>query len=66
MIYAPRRGLCQDQSGTLHQPQLWEPEPLRWLGVRVVRRGLMRIDDEAERTGHPPAGRSLAERLGSH
>jgi hypothetical protein len=49
-----------------HQPRPWEPEPLRWLGVRFVQRALMRIDDEAERTGRPPTGRSLAERLGSH
>jgi glycine/D-amino acid oxidase-like deaminating enzyme len=49
-----------------HRSQSWEPEPLRWLGVRYVQRGLMRIDDRAERSGKPPTGRSLAERLGAH
>jgi hypothetical protein len=49
-----------------HQPRPWEPEPLRWLGVRFVQRGLMRVDDAAERTARPPTGRSLPERLGSH
>jgi glycine/D-amino acid oxidase-like deaminating enzyme len=49
-----------------HQPRPWEPEPLRWLGVRFVQRGLRRVDEEAERTGRPPTGRSLAERLGRH
>jgi glycine/D-amino acid oxidase-like deaminating enzyme len=49
-----------------HRSRSWEPEPLRWLGVRYVQRGLKRVDDRAERTGEPPTGRSLAERLGAH
>ena len=49
-----------------HKPRLWEPEPLRWLGARYVQRGLMRADDRAERTGEPPTGKTLAERLGKH
>jgi glycine/D-amino acid oxidase-like deaminating enzyme len=49
-----------------HRSRPWEPEPLRWLGVRYVQRGLKRLDDRAERTGEPPTGRSLAERLGAH
>ncbi len=49
-----------------HRSRSWEPEPLRWLGVRYVQRGLKRTDDRAERTGEPPTGRSLAERLGAH
>jgi glycine/D-amino acid oxidase-like deaminating enzyme len=49
-----------------HQPRPWEPEPLRWLGVRFVQRGLLHGDDEAERTGRPPTGRSLPERLAGH
>nr|MDQ5812351.1 FAD-binding oxidoreductase [Actinomycetota bacterium] len=49
-----------------HRPRSWEPEPLRWLGARYVQRGLKRVDDRAERTGKPPTGRSLAERLGAH
>jgi glycine/D-amino acid oxidase-like deaminating enzyme len=49
-----------------HQQRPWEPEPLRWLGARYVQRGLMRVDDRAERTGEPPTGKTLAERLGRH
>ena len=49
-----------------HRSRPWEPEPLRWLGVRYVQRGLKRVDERAERTGEPPTGRSLAERLGAH
>jgi glycine/D-amino acid oxidase-like deaminating enzyme len=49
-----------------HRPRSWEPEPLRWLGARFVQRGLMRADDRAERTGEPPTGKTLAERLGKH
>lgn len=48
-----------------HSPE-WEPEPLRWLGVRYVQRGFARVDHDAERTGQPPSGRTLAERLGRH
>jgi hypothetical protein len=49
-----------------HRSRSWEPEPLRWLGARYVQRGLKRVDDRAERTGEPPTGRSIAERLGAH
>ncbi len=49
-----------------HRPRPWEPEPLRWLGVRGVQRGLMWTDDRAERTGRPPSGRGVVERLGAH
>jgi glycine/D-amino acid oxidase-like deaminating enzyme len=49
-----------------HESRPWEPEPLRWLGARYVQRGLMKVDDHAERTGEPPTGKTLAERLGSH
>lgn len=49
-----------------HRQRPWEPEPLRWLGARFVQRGLMRADDRAERTGDPPTGKTLAERLGRH
>ena len=27
---------------------------------------LMKVDDDAERTGEPPTGKTLAERLGRH
>jgi hypothetical protein len=49
-----------------HRSRPWEPEPLRWLGVRYVQRGLMKVDDRAERTGEPPLGKTLAERLARH
>ena len=48
-----------------HSPE-WEPEPLRWLGVRAVQAGLARVDARAERTGQAPTGRSIAERLARH
>lgn len=51
---------------TQHQLRPWEPEPLRWLGVRFVQKSLERIDHLAEATGRPPSGRSLAERLANH
>ncbi|MCY0898877.1 MAG: FAD-dependent oxidoreductase [Firmicutes bacterium] len=47
-------------------PRLWEPEPFRYLGVRYTQRALMKLDAQAERTGEPPTGRSLAERLARH
>lgn len=49
-----------------HRPRRWEPEPLRWLGARVVQQGLARADARAARTGRPPTGRTLAERLVRH
>jgi glycine/D-amino acid oxidase-like deaminating enzyme len=44
----------------------WEPEPLRWLAVRYIQNSLQRVDEVSERTGAPPSGRSLAERLSRH
>lgn len=44
----------------------WEPEPLRWLGIRMVQRGLARIDKKSEATGVPPSGKSISERLSRH
>jgi glycine/D-amino acid oxidase-like deaminating enzyme len=41
----------------------WEPEPFRFIGVRFVQESLLRLDEQSERTGTPPTGRSLAERL---
>jgi len=46
-----------------HRSPRWEPEPFRWLGVRYVQESLLRLDERADRTGIPPTGRSLAERL---
>ncbi|MFI5262223.1 MAG: NAD(P)/FAD-dependent oxidoreductase [Candidatus Limnocylindrales bacterium] len=49
-----------------HHARDWEPEPLRWLGVRYAQRAFAGIDARAERTGHPPGGPSLARWLGRH
>jgi glycine/D-amino acid oxidase-like deaminating enzyme len=49
-----------------HRSRPWEPEPLRYLAARYVQHALARIDARATRTGHPPTGRSLAERLIRH
>ncbi|HKF86381.1 MAG TPA: FAD-dependent oxidoreductase [Candidatus Limnocylindrales bacterium] len=49
-----------------HRSRSWEIEPFRWLGVRYAQWAVGRIDAAAERTGRPPTGRSLAERLAAH
>ena len=49
-----------------HHSPSWEPEPLRFIAVRYIQGAYARIDARAERTGRPPTGRSLAERLGRH
>jgi glycine/D-amino acid oxidase-like deaminating enzyme len=49
-----------------HRPRRWEPEPLRWMATRYLQRALARTDDRARRTGRPPTGRTLAERLVRH
>ena len=49
-----------------HRSRRWEPEPLRWLATRYMQHALAGIDARAQRTGRPPTGRSLAERLLRH
>ena len=49
-----------------HRSPDWEPEPLRWLGIRYAQAALSGLDRRSEATGEPPSGRSLAERLASH
>jgi glycine/D-amino acid oxidase-like deaminating enzyme len=49
-----------------HEPRKWEPEPFRFLGVRYVQRGFAKLDEKSERTGLPPTGKSLVERLTRH
>jgi glycine/D-amino acid oxidase-like deaminating enzyme len=49
-----------------HRSPDWEPEPLRFLGVRYAQAALGRLDDRISRTGRPPTGRSLAERIAAH
>ncbi|MGH9176064.1 MAG: NAD(P)/FAD-dependent oxidoreductase, partial [Vicinamibacterales bacterium] len=51
---------------TTHTPRKWEPEPLRFLGVRFVQRGFEQLDAKAERTGVAPNGKSLVERITRH
>jgi glycine/D-amino acid oxidase-like deaminating enzyme len=46
-----------------HQPPAWEPEPLRWLGVRYIQNGFKRMDD-ARDTGRPaPLDAAIISRL---
>ena len=49
-----------------HRSRDWEVEPFRWLGVRYSQWAIERLDEKAARSGQPPSGRSLAERLASH
>jgi glycine/D-amino acid oxidase-like deaminating enzyme len=48
---------------TAHQPAIWEPEPLRALGVNLVRRSRYKTIEQVERTGKYPKGPTLAERV---
>jgi hypothetical protein len=49
-----------------HRSPRWEPEPLRWLGIRYAQEGFARLDRDADRSGKAPTGRSIAERIGRH
>ncbi len=49
-----------------HRSPDWEVEPFRWIGVRYTQWAMGRLDDQAARTGRPPTGRSLAERIAAH
>lgn len=49
-----------------HRSPNWEPEPFRWLGVRYTQWAMGRLDDTISRTGEPPTGKSLAERIAAH
>jgi glycine/D-amino acid oxidase-like deaminating enzyme len=49
-----------------HEPKKWEPEPLRWLGVRHIQKASAKLEAKAIRTGKAPSGRSIAERMMSH
>jgi glycine/D-amino acid oxidase-like deaminating enzyme len=65
-LLANRRSALTDLPIAGHRSPLWEPEPLRWLGVRYVQRAMARLDEDGERTGRTPAGATLAERLSRH
>lgn len=47
-----------------HRSPDWEPEPLRWTGIRFIQSGYNEIERRAEQTGKPPTGLSIAERIG--
>ena len=49
-----------------HRSRNWEIEPFRWIGVRYGQWAIGRLDDKSARTGKPPTGRSLAERIAAH
>lgn len=49
-----------------HKSPEWEPEPLRWMGIRYIQEMYFRLDRKAEETGVPPDGSTLAERLSRH
>ncbi|MFW6075368.1 MAG: NAD(P)/FAD-dependent oxidoreductase [Chloroflexota bacterium] len=49
-----------------HKSPQWEPEPLRYLGIRYIQEMYFRLDDKAAETGIPPDGSTLAERLSRH
>ncbi len=49
-----------------HRSRNWEIEPFRWIGVRYGQWAIGRLDEKSARTGKPPTGRSLAERIASH
>jgi hypothetical protein len=49
-----------------HRSPNWEPEPFRYIGVHYIQRAYWNIDQKAERTGVPPSGKTLAERLTQH
>jgi glycine/D-amino acid oxidase-like deaminating enzyme len=48
-----------------HSPD-WEPEPLRWIGVRYVQAALGRLDARGERTGRPPSRWDPAMRMAAN
>jgi glycine/D-amino acid oxidase-like deaminating enzyme len=49
-----------------HRSPNWELEPFRYVGVHFIQRAFWNLDQKAERTGVPPSGKSLAERLTRH
>lgn len=50
---------------TFHEPVDWEPEPVRWMGFSMVRRGRYKTNEEVERTGKYPEKPTVAQRLWS-
>ncbi len=50
---------------TYHEPLDWEPEPVRWLGYKIVRRGRYKANEDVEQTGQYPEKPGIAQRLWS-
>jgi glycine/D-amino acid oxidase-like deaminating enzyme len=48
---------------TSHQSPDWEPEPLRWMGVRMVTYSRHKMNRTIERTGRAPARKTIAQRV---
>ena len=48
-----------------HSPN-WEPEPLRWLGVRYMQNAFFRIDEAGKKGKRKPIDAPLVEFLGKH
>jgi glycine/D-amino acid oxidase-like deaminating enzyme len=49
-----------------HRSPRWEPEPLRWLGVNLMRRVMSSADKVESRTGKPSARAEWANKLINH
>lgn len=49
-----------------HRSPDWEPEPLRWIGVRYVQAALARLDARGERTGRAPSRWDPAMRMAAN
>ncbi|HLJ66180.1 MAG TPA: FAD-dependent oxidoreductase [Chloroflexota bacterium] len=65
-LIAGRRSALGSLPQVGHRPPLWEPEPLRWLAVRYAQHAFEAVDRRAERSGRPPSGKSIIERLARH
>jgi glycine/D-amino acid oxidase-like deaminating enzyme len=46
-----------------HRSKLWEPEPLRWIGVNAALRAMASADDVEARTGRPSKRASYVKKL---
>ncbi len=49
-----------------HRWRRWEPEPLRWVGVRAINTVMATADRREARTGRPARRAALAQRLIGH
>jgi glycine/D-amino acid oxidase-like deaminating enzyme len=65
LILGKQSGLEQLSLAQRNSPN-WEPEPLRWLGVRYTQHAFSRIDNALESGRSRPIDASLAEFIGRH